>query len=154
MKDFYQNIINFDEGGLKWGIAWLILFGDMATTSATYFILYNNEIEEHLSKKKLSKELKKITQKAIFDFEFYYDIDIVNAGLFRETFENIKNIFKLNYYHKVLPDRLQLFSNFEIAEENKEITKWLIRLTWALVGLATLQVILGILQFLGILHFI
>jgi hypothetical protein len=154
MKDFYQNIINFKECGLKWFMAWLILLGDMVTTSATYFILYNSEIEEHLSKEKPSKELKKITQKAIFDFEFYYDIDIVNGGLFRETFENIKNTFKLNYYHKVLLDRLQLFSNYEIAEENKEITKWLIRLTWALVGLATLQVILGILQFLGILHFI
>jgi len=154
MKDFYQNIINFDEGGLKWGIAWLILFGDMATTSATYFILYNSEIEGHLSKKKPSKELKKITQNAIFDFEFYYDIDIVNAGLFKDTFENIKNTFKLNYYHKMLLDRLQLFSNFEIAEENKEITIWLTRLTWALVGLATLQIILEILQFFGILHFI
>ena len=145
MKDFYQNIINFDEGGLKWGIAWLILFGDMATTSATYFILYNSEIEEHLSKKKPSpKELKKITQKAIFDFEFYYDIDIVNAGLFKETFENIKNTFKLNYYHKVLLDRLQLFSNYEIAEENKEITRLLIILTVILILLTGALVILDI----------
>jgi|GEM_PF-1049634 len=148
MKDFYQNIINFKECGLKWGIAWSILLGDMATTSATYFILYNNEIEEHLSKKKpRPKELKKITQKAISDFEFYYDIDIVDAKFFRETFENIKDTFKLNYYHKVLLDRLQLFSNYEIAEENKEITGLLIVLTLALI-------VLGILQLLGILHFI
>ena len=148
MKDFYQNIINFEECGLKWGIAWSILLGDMATTSATYFILYNNEIEEHLSKKKpRPKELKKITQKAISDFEFYYDIDIVDAKFFRETFENIKDTFKLNYYHKVLLDRLQLFSNYEIAEENKEITGLLIVLTLALI-------VLGILQLLGILHFI
>jgi hypothetical protein len=148
MKDFYQNIINFKECGLKWFMAWLILLGDMATTSATYFILYNSEIEEHLSKEKPPKELKKITQKAIFDFEFYYDIDIVNGGLFRETFENIKNTFKLNYYHKVLLDRLQLFSNYEIAEENKIITILLAILTGVLVGLATLQVILGILHFI------
>jgi len=147
MKDFYQNIINFDEGGLKWAITWSILLGDMVTTSATYFILYNNEIEEHLSKEKPPKELKKITQKAIFDFEFYYDVDIVNLRIFREAFENIKNTFKLNYYHKVLLDRLQLFSNYEIAEENKEITGLLIVLTLALI-------VLGILQFLGILHFI
>ncbi|MFP3257121.1 MAG: hypothetical protein RXO36_04930 [Candidatus Nanopusillus acidilobi] len=148
MKDFYQNIINFEECGLKWGIAWSILLGDMATTSATYFILYNNEIEKHLSKKKpRPKELKKITQKAISDFEFYYDIDIVNAKFFRETFENIKNTFKLNYYHKVLQDRLQLFSNFEIAEENKKITGLLIGLTVALIAL-------GIMQLFGILHFI
>jgi len=148
MKDFYQNIINFDEGGLKWSISWAILLGDMVTTSATYFILYNNEIEEHLSKKKpSSKELRKITRKAIFDFEFYYDIDIVNMRIFREAFENIKNTFKLNYYHKVLLDRLQLFSNYEIAEENRKITKWLMRLTVALV-------VLGILQLLGFLHFI
>jgi hypothetical protein len=130
MKDFYQNIINFEEGGLKWAITWAILLGDMATTSATYFILYNNEIEKHLSKKKpRPKELKKITQKAISDFEFYYDIDIVNARIFRDIFENIKNTFKLNYYHKVLLDRLQLFSNFEIAEENKKITMLLVLLT-------------------------
>jgi len=149
MKDFYQNIINFEECGLKWGISWSILLGDMATTSATYFILYNNEIEKHLSKKKpRPKELKKITQKAISDFEFYYDIDIVDAKFFRETFENIKNTFKLNYYHKVLLDRLQLFSNFEIAEENKIITILLAILTGVLVGLATLQVILGILHFI------
>jgi len=154
MKDFYQNIINFEEGGLKWAITWSILLGDMVTTSATYFILYNNEIEEHLSKKKPSKELRKITQNAIFDFEFYYDIDIVNAGLFKDTFENIKNTFKLNYYHKVLLDRLQLFSNYEIAEENKEITKWLMILTWVLVGLAIAQIILEILQLLVILHLI
>jgi len=151
MKYFYQNIINLEEGelefGLKWGISWSILLGDMVTTSATYFILYNNEIEEHLSKEKPPKELKKITQKAIFDFEFYYDVDIVNLRIFREAFENIKNTFKLNYYHKVLLDRLQLFSNYEIAEENKEITGLLIVLTLALI-------VLGILQFLGILHFI
>jgi len=147
MKDFYQNIINFNEGGLKWGISWSILLGDMVTTSATYFILYNNEIEEHLSKEKSPKELRKITRKAIFDFEFYYDIDIVNMRIFREAFENIKNTFKLNYYHKVLLDRLQLFSNYEIAEENRKITKWLIGLTVALV-------VLGILQLLGFPHFI
>jgi hypothetical protein len=150
MKDFYQNIINFEEGGLKRAMAWLILLGDMVTTSATYFILYNNEIEEHLSKKKSSsKELRKITQKAISDFEFYYDIDIVNARLFRETFESIKNTFKLNYYHKVLLDRLQLFSNFEIAEENKKITILLAILTGFLVGLTIAQIILEILP-----HFI
>jgi len=28
----------FEEGGLKWAISWSILLGDMATTSATYFI--------------------------------------------------------------------------------------------------------------------
>jgi len=154
MRDFYQNIINFDEGGLKWAISWSILLGDMVTTSATYFILYNNEIEKHLSKEKSSEELKKITQKAIFDFEFYYDIDIVNARIFREAFENIKNTFKLNYYHKVLLDRLQLFSNYEIAEENKKITTLLTRLTWILVVLASLQILLEFLQFFGILHFI
>jgi len=143
MKDFYQNIINFKEAGLKWGIAWEILLGDMVTTSATYFILYNNEIEEHLSKKKSSsKELRKITQDAIFDFEFYYDIDIVDGGLFREAFENIKDTFKLNYYHKVLLDRLQLFSNFEIAEENKEITKLLMILTGVLTGVLIMLKIL------------
>jgi len=154
MRDFYQNIINFDEGGLKWAISWSILLGDMVTTSATYFILYNNEVEKHLSKEKPSEELKKITQKAIFDFEFYYDIDIVNARIFREAFENIKNTFKLNYYHKVLLDRLQLFSNYEIAEENKKITTLLTRLTWILVVLASLQILLEFLQFFGILHFI
>jgi len=149
MKDFYQNIINFEECGLKWGIAWSILLRDMATTSATYFILYNNEIEEHLSKKKPSpKELKEITQKAIFDFEFYYDIDIVDAKFFRETFEKIKNTFKLNYYHKVLLDRLQLFSNYEIAEESKKITRWLIVLTGVLTALTGALVILNILPYL------
>jgi len=143
MKDFYQNIINFDEGWLKWDITWSIMLGNFATTSATYFILYNNEIEEHLSKKKPSSiELRKITQKAIFDFEIYYDdIDIVNDELFKEAFENIKNTFKLNYYHKVLLDRLQLFSTYEIAEENKKITKWLIILTVASVALEILHFI-------------
>jgi hypothetical protein len=133
MEDFYNNKINPNEPGTRWAISWAILFGDMATTSATYFILYNSEIEEHLSKEESMSELKEITRKAIFDFEYYYDVDIINDPFLRDVFEKIKNTFKLNYYHKVLQDRLQLFSSHEIADETKKLTTVLIFLTVIIV---------------------
>ena len=136
MKYFYENRIKLREGGTRWAMAWEILLGDMVTTSATYFVLHNAEIEEHLSKKKSVKELKKITQKAIFDFEYYYDIDVVSVSFFRAQFEIIKRNFNLNYYHEVLKDRLQLFSTYEIAQENKTITYLLVLLTAVLIVLA------------------
>jgi len=136
MKYFYENRINLRERGTRWAISWAILLGDMVTTSATYFILHNAEIEEHLSKKKSVKELKKITQKAIFDFEYYYDVDVVSWRSFRIEFEIAKRNFNLDYYHGVLKDRLQLFSTYEIAQENKRITYLIVLLTVVLIVLA------------------
>ncbi len=138
MDDYYSDEITFEAGKL-WAIPWLIMLSDMATTTAMQFISYNDAIEKHIIKNESVKELKEITQKAIYDFEDYYDIDIVNAHYYKEQLEAIKETFNLNKYHQSLIDRLQLFSSYEIAEENRTTSNLIVVLTGVLASLTLLQ---------------
>ncbi|MGC8567608.1 MAG: hypothetical protein ACP5M8_08215, partial [Caldisphaera sp.] len=109
-------------------------------------------IEKHTIKKKSVKELKEITRKAINDFEDYYDIDIVNTSYYKEELEAIKETFNLNKYHQSLIDRLQLFSNYEIAEETKITSNLIAVLTYVLAFLTLFE--LWLMGRINLLYFV
>ncbi|MGC9123643.1 MAG: hypothetical protein ACP5IB_06215 [Thermoplasmata archaeon] len=151
MLDYYSNMFKLKSGKL-WTVTWYIMLSDMATTTAMQFISYNEAIEKHTTEKKSVRELKEITQNAINDFEDYYDIDTVNSAYYKEEVEAIKEKFGLNKYHQTLVDRLQLFSNYEIAEETKITSNLIAVLTYVLAFLTLFE--LWLMGRINLLYFV
>jgi|GEM_PF-6437592 len=132
--------LDYSEWGTRWGVSWAILWEVMLCSLSETFLLYNEEIERHVETEESASELKKLTRRAFRDFATYYDVDIIQSQIFRYEFELAKDTFGINNYHRILKERLDLFSSYEIAETNSRISIWLLYLTIVLgiVGVASL----------------
>jgi hypothetical protein len=137
-----SGVLDYSEWGTRWGVSWAMLWEVMLCSLAETFLLYNEEIERHVKKEGETSELGKLTRRAFRDFATYYDVDIIQSQIFRYEFELAKDIFGINNYHRILRERLDLFSSYEIAETNSRINRRLGYLTIVLVAIGVLTLLL------------
>jgi len=143
------NAVDFAEWGYRTSRSWAIMLTDMLCSLSETFLLHNEEIEKHVAENgKKSAELRILTQKAMQDFRSYYDVDILANSYYKESFEAAKEAFKINNYHTRLRERLELFSNFEIASESATLNRRIVYIS-VLFGVVTASI--PLLQYLHIL---
>ncbi|HML01898.1 MAG TPA: hypothetical protein VK487_00840 [Candidatus Bathyarchaeia archaeon] len=160
---FYRDHwIDFEEWGHRSSRSWAIMLVDMLCSLSETFLLHNAEIEIHVDQnKKIPKlhllaqkavgkeqasEMRRLTQEAMKDFRSYYDVDILANSFYKESFETAKFTFKIDSYYKRLQERLELFSNFEIASENASLNKRILLLTIIVVAVGVLQLLAFLLK--------
>ncbi|QQG48237.1 MAG: hypothetical protein HY247_05620 [archaeon] len=134
-------ILDYSEWGHKWGVSWAILMSGMLCLLAETFMIYNKEMEKHVSERKKTAELRDLTHKAFEDFAWFYDVDLIQAHLYKEEFETAKKTFEIGDYYDILVKRLNLFSNYEIAGEAAKLTRIWFRVS-ILIGVS--GVLIGI----------
>jgi len=75
------------------------------------FLAYSEEEERHVSERRKAVQLRDLTLAAFEDFASFYDIDIIQAHLYKQEFETAKRTFGINRYYDILIARLGLFWN-------------------------------------------
>ncbi len=160
---FYQDFrVDFEEWGHRSSRSWAIMLVDMLCSLSETFLLHNAEIEKHvddnqkipkmrwLAQKTIGKdqasEMRRLTQEAMKDFRSYYDVDILANSFYKESFETAKFTFKIDSYYKRLQERLELFSNFEIASENASLNKRILLLTILVTVIGVLELLFSLLK--------
>jgi hypothetical protein len=99
-SQFIRGRLDYSEWGHRWGVSWAVLMCVMLCQLAQTFILYNEEVEKHVSERKEARELRDLTHAAFQDFAPYYDIDIIQSHLYKEEFETAKKTFGRNRSRK------------------------------------------------------
>lgn len=105
---------------LRWDVTWAIILGDILCTLSQTFISYNSQLENYLWAGKKTKLLIKLLRKASLDFKIFYDADMLQNLELRDALEKAKETFLINSYHEKLVDRLKLFSDYEIEENESK----------------------------------
>ncbi len=83
------------------------------------------------------KVLKEMTEQALDDFEEYYDMNIMTSEgktCFTEQYELSKALNNVNYYFNTIKEKIHMYGQFQIAEEQRNENWVLLALTIA-VGL-------------------
>jgi hypothetical protein len=96
--------------------------------------------------------LKKMTEQALNDFEEYYDMDIVTSEgkmNFMEQYELSKRLNNVNYYFKTLKEKILMYGQFQIAEEQRK-ENWVLLALTVIVGLV--PAVIEVLRTLGYLR--
>jgi hypothetical protein len=151
--DFFKNFVNFvkfdAEGALYYknkrmwlkqlkdplddnyfDAAWGALLGTMLVRISHRLIKFNTDIDERNRTRLFgdgkagSKYLKDLSAHALDEFKDYYDVAVLSGNTrFRSALETAKETFEINFYYDSLIKKLQLFSNYEIADEQRRLSK-------------------------------
>ena len=129
VKKYDAGYLDAEEMGPRWVIGWYALLSGMLCSLAETFLLYNAEIVRHAHGKEDISELRTITKQAIDDFLPYYDVGVISSEFYGKVFEEAKETFSINRYHQVLVEKLNLFSNYEIAQANLDLSHYALSFT-------------------------
>lgn len=129
VKKYDAGYLDAEEMGPRWVIGWYALLSGMLCSLAETFLLYNAEIVSHAHGKEDISELRTITKQTIDDFLPYYDVGVISSEFYGKVFEEAKETFSINRYHQVLVEKLNLFSNYEIAQANLDLSHYALSFT-------------------------
>ncbi|MEM3592956.1 MAG: hypothetical protein QXO19_03805 [Candidatus Aenigmatarchaeota archaeon] len=146
---FRQKILDLDEAGHRWAISWQIMLLSMLSYVSQTFTLFDEKLSRHIENKKEASEIVDLTHSAYNDFIEFYDQGVISSIYYRVSFEDAKEAFGINKMYKTLMDRLQLFSEYEISEENAKASSEISMLTTLLVTLTSLVFVVEFLRILG-----
>ena len=102
--------------------AWGALLGTMLVRISDRLIGFNIEIDER-NKDKIA-HLRDLSRQAFQEFRDYYDVAVLSGNArFRSALETAKETFEINFYYDSLKKKLELFSNYEVADEQRKLSK-------------------------------
>ncbi|MEM3193087.1 MAG: hypothetical protein QW292_13585, partial [Candidatus Parvarchaeota archaeon] len=135
---FRQKILDLHEAGHRWMISWQIMLLSMLSYVSQTFTIFDERLSRHIESKKEASEIVDLTHSAYKDFIEFYDQGVISSIYYRTNYEEAKEAFGINKMYRTLMDRLELFSTYEISEENAKATSEISRLTTLLVILTVL----------------
>ncbi len=138
---------DYTLGGPYIVASWNCLIDSFVTSQSLIFLNYSRAITPlRLASRRhyrtSAKVLKEMTEQALIDFEEYYDIDIVTSEgktHFMRQYELSKRINNMEYYFTTLKDKILMYGQFQIADEQRNQNHWLIVLT-VVVGLVPILI--------------
>ncbi|MEM3829178.1 MAG: hypothetical protein QXP36_08200 [Conexivisphaerales archaeon] len=145
---FRQNVLDLNEHSHGWMISWNIMLLSMLSYVSQTFTLFDTRLNRHIEGKKEASEIVDLTHSAYKDFIEFYDQGVISSIYYRVNYEEAKEAFGINKMYKTLMDRLQLFSEYEISEENAKAAS---EISWLTTGLVTLTFLVFVVEILRIL---
>ncbi len=143
MPKLAAGFLDFEEFGSGWSTSWFILLGGMLCSLAETFLIYDAKIEHHVQAGESVYDLKQMTRQALEDFLPYYEVGVVAGEVYDRLFEEAKRAFGIERYHRVLAEKLNLFSNNEIAQANLDSSYLILVLTTFIIAFGVLGVLAG-----------
>jgi len=111
----------YSTPNLRWDSSWGLILGDMLCSISQTFLSYNSLVEKHVAYRESFKTMINILKDATTDFRNFYDSDIIHKLELRSAFETAKETFLTNSYEHRLIERVRLFSDYEIEENESKL---------------------------------
>lgn len=109
------------QTNLRWDAVWALILGDTLCTMAETFLSYNSMIEGYISEHGKTSVMYELMHSAVIDLANYYDSDIIHTLELRSALESAEETFFINNYHNRLKSRLEMFSNYDIEENERKL---------------------------------
>ena len=147
---FRKSLLNFGESGHRWAISWYIMMFSMLSYVSQTFTLFDERLSRHIEEGKETKEIVEITHSAYNDFVEYYDQGIISGNYYKSAYEQAKELFGLTKMYSTLIERLQLFSSYELSEENVKTSSQISLLSRVLVAFTISVVAIEVIRWSGL----
>jgi hypothetical protein len=133
-EDKLHHLLDSEESGSRWYISWNMMIGELLCQTKENFVIYKDEILKQSSGGEMER-LERSVKKAIEDFSVYYETEIIQSYNLKRLYSKAKETFGINQQYNELKEKMDFFSDFEIAETNAKLQRGSIIIGAAILGL-------------------